>query len=98
MVSPQKTGRSIPFEITEPTKEILAVWLAQCGRRPDGGLFSSLPSGRRAHRSSPVRQARRSVGFDDRSRPRGRRDPYLSTASSAKLPAIVQKQGLQILA
>lgn len=29
----QKTGRPVPFEITEPTREALAAWLARRGRR-----------------------------------------------------------------
>src|ERR1700754_1670881 len=31
----QKTGRPVPFEITEPTREALADWLAKRGRRDD---------------------------------------------------------------
>jgi len=37
----QKTGRPVPFEITEPTREALAAWLALRGRRPDDWLFPS---------------------------------------------------------
>lgn len=37
----QKTGRPVPFEITEPTREALAAWLLIRGRRPDDWLFPS---------------------------------------------------------
>jgi integrase len=37
----QKTGRPVPFEITEPTREALASWLALRGRRGDDWLFPS---------------------------------------------------------
>ena len=32
----QKTGRPVPFEISEPTREALTAWLALRGRRVDG--------------------------------------------------------------
>jgi len=37
----QKTGRPVPFEITEPTREALAAWLKTRGRRADDWLWSS---------------------------------------------------------
>jgi integrase len=37
----QKTGRPVPFEITEPTRNALAAWLALRGRRADDWLFPS---------------------------------------------------------
>jgi integrase len=37
----QKTGRPVPFEITEPTREALATWLERLGRRSDDWLFPS---------------------------------------------------------
>jgi len=37
----QKTGRPVPFEITEPAREALAAWLAVRGRRADDWLFPS---------------------------------------------------------
>ena len=37
----QKTGRPVPFEITEPTREALAAWLPMRGRRADDWLFPS---------------------------------------------------------
>jgi integrase len=37
----QKTGRPVPFELTEPTREALAVWLVARGRREDDWLFPS---------------------------------------------------------
>jgi integrase len=37
----QKTGRPVPFEITEPTREALTAWLKIRGDRPDGWLFPS---------------------------------------------------------
>ncbi|HEY9217559.1 MAG TPA: tyrosine-type recombinase/integrase [Phenylobacterium sp.] len=40
-VNQQKTGRPVPFEITEPTRHALAAWLALRGRRADDWLFPS---------------------------------------------------------
>jgi integrase len=37
----QKTGQPVPFEITEPTRDALAVWLKARGRRNDDWLFPS---------------------------------------------------------
>jgi integrase len=37
----QKTGRPVPFEITEPTREALGAWLARRGKRADDWLFPS---------------------------------------------------------
>lgn len=37
----QKTGRPVPFEITQPTRESLQAWLDRRGRRPDDWLFPS---------------------------------------------------------
>lgn len=37
----RKTGRAVPFEITEPTREALSVWLDARGRRDDDWLFPS---------------------------------------------------------
>src|ERR1700742_1572906 len=37
----QKTGRPVPFEITDPTREALAAWLELRGHRPDAWLFPS---------------------------------------------------------
>jgi integrase len=37
----QKTGRPVPFEITEPTRDAIAQWLAIRGRRDDDWLFPS---------------------------------------------------------
>lgn len=37
----QKTGRPVPFEITEPTREALVAWLQRRGRRADDWLFPS---------------------------------------------------------
>lgn len=37
----QKTGRPVPFEITEPTREALANWLQHRGRRADDWLWPS---------------------------------------------------------
>jgi integrase len=37
----QKTGRPVPFEITEPTREALSAWLRIRGDRPDDWLFPS---------------------------------------------------------
>jgi site-specific recombinase XerD len=37
----QKTGRPVPFEITEPTRATLETWLAKRGKRLDDWLFPS---------------------------------------------------------
>ena len=37
----QKTGRPVPFEITEPTREALRAWLGRRGHRSDDWLFPS---------------------------------------------------------
>src|SRR6516225_7947281 len=37
----QKTGRPVPFEITDPTTEALAAWLALQDLRPSDWLFPS---------------------------------------------------------
>ena len=37
----RKTGRPVPFEITETTREALAAWLELRGRREDDWLFPS---------------------------------------------------------
>ena len=37
----QKTGRPVPFEITEPTRDSVATWLELRGRRDDDWLFPS---------------------------------------------------------
>lgn len=44
----QKTGRPVPFEITESTRDALTAWLAQRGRRGDDWLFPSrsVPGGK----------------------------------------------------
>ena len=43
----QKTGRPVPFEITEPTRDALVAWIAKRGRRGDDWLFPS--RSRRGH-------------------------------------------------
>jgi len=40
-VMQQKTGRPVPFEITEPARDALADWLRVRGGRPDDWLFPS---------------------------------------------------------
>jgi integrase len=37
----QKTGRPVPFEITDPTRDALSAWLSLRGRRDDDWLFPS---------------------------------------------------------
>jgi len=54
----QKTGRPVPFEITDPTRDALATWLARRGRRPDDWLF---PSRSRAEAHITTRQYARLV-------------------------------------
>lgn len=41
VVVQQKTGRPVPFEITEPAREALRSWLKQRGARSDDRLFPS---------------------------------------------------------
>lgn len=41
IVIQQKTGRPVPFEITDATREALAAWLELRGRRSDDWLFPS---------------------------------------------------------
>lgn len=41
MVIQQKTGRPVPFELTEPTRYALAAWIQLRGRRADDWLFPS---------------------------------------------------------
>jgi len=48
----QKTGRPVPFEITEPTREALAAWLALRGRRRRS-LALPLQSGQGSRRRPP---------------------------------------------
>jgi integrase len=55
----QKTGRPVPFEITEPTREALAAWLQRRGRRADDWLF---PSRSRPGGHISTRQYARLVG------------------------------------
>lgn len=54
----QKTGRPVPFEITEPAREALTQWLDLRGRRPDDWLF---PSRSNAGRHIGTRQYARLV-------------------------------------
>lgn len=54
----QKTGRPVPFEITEPTREALTAWLLARGRRADDWLF---PSRSRAGEHIGTRQYARLV-------------------------------------
>ena len=54
----KKTGRPVPFEITEPTREALSAWLARRGRRDDPWLF---PSRTRAGQHLGTRQYARLV-------------------------------------
>jgi len=54
----KKTGRSVPFEITEPTRDALTAWLALRGKREDSWLF---PSRTRAGEHLKTRQYARLV-------------------------------------
>lgn len=54
----QKTGRPVPFEITEATREALVAWLSLRGRRQDDWLF---PSRSRAGEHITTRQYARLV-------------------------------------
>lgn len=53
----QKTGRPVPFEITEPTRDALSAWLSKRGRRGDEWLFPS--RSRPGHHISTRQYARR---------------------------------------
>jgi integrase len=55
----QKTGRPVPFEITDATRDALAAWLALRGRRNDDWLF---PSRSRPGGHITTRQYARLVG------------------------------------
>lgn len=55
----QKTGRPVPFEISEPTRDALSAWLALRGRREDDWLF---PSRSRRGQHITTRQYARLVG------------------------------------
>ena len=55
----QKTGRPVPFEITDSTREALANWLKIRGRRNDDWLF---PSRNRPGEHLSTRQYARLVG------------------------------------
>jgi integrase len=54
----QKTGRPVPFEITEPSRDAVWAWLALRGRRTDDWLF---PSRSRAGEHIGTRQYARLV-------------------------------------
>ncbi len=41
IVIQQKTGRPVPFEITEPARDAIAIWLAIRGQRDNDWLFPS---------------------------------------------------------
>ena len=55
----QKTGRPVPFEITDASRDALSVWLALRGKRADDWLF---PSRSRAGDHLTTRQYARLVG------------------------------------
>ena len=55
----QKTGRPVPFEITDPTREAINAWLMHRGRRDDDWLF---PSRSRKGDHISTRQYARLVG------------------------------------
>ena len=56
----QKTGRPVPFEITDPTREALTAWLTLRGHRADDWLF---PSRSRAGEHISTRQYARLVAY-----------------------------------
>lgn len=55
----QKTGRPVPFEITDVTRDAVTAWLAQRGKRSDDWLF---PSRSRPGDHISTRQYARLVG------------------------------------
>ena len=55
----QKTGRPVPFEITDATRDALSAWLARRGKRTDDWLF---PSRSRPGNHITARQYARLVG------------------------------------
>jgi len=58
IVIQQKTGRPVPFEITEPARDAIAAWLTSRGQRDDDWLFPSRQPTRSAHWRPSVRAAR----------------------------------------
>jgi integrase len=50
----QKTGRPVPFEITDPTREAIAAWLKIRGPRQDDWLFPSRSHPWRPHHHASV--------------------------------------------
>jgi integrase len=63
IVIQQKTGRPVPFEITEPARDAIAAWLRIRGDRDDDWLF---PSRSRPGRHIGTRQyARLADGWSD---------------------------------
>ncbi len=55
----QKTGRPVPFELTDPTREALAAWLKKRGLRSGDWLFPSRSHPRRSCHHAAVQPARR---------------------------------------
>ena len=58
-VTQQKTGRPVPFELTDASRDALSAWLALRGRRTDDWLF---PSRSRSGDHITTRQYARLVG------------------------------------
>ena len=62
----KKTHRTVPFELTEPTREALAGWLARRGARSDDWLFPSRSAfGEHMSTRQYARLANRWVGMID---------------------------------
>ncbi len=65
-VMQQKTGRPVPFELTDPTREALTAWLRKRGLR-SGGLAVPEPEPRRRPcHDAAVQPARRRLGLPRR--------------------------------
>ena len=60
-----KTGRPVPFELTDVTRSAIAAWLKLRGARSDEWLFPSRSRPGEAHQHPPVRTLGGSLGKTD---------------------------------
>jgi hypothetical protein len=77
IVLQQKTQRPVQFEITPPTREVVAAWIRKSGLKADGQLPVPESCPRiTALGHTPVRSDRRWVGRGDRAGPDGVRHAF----------------------
>src|SRR5215203_2334016 len=57
----QKTGRPVPFELTDATRDAMRAWLTERGTRLDDWVFRSR-SHAGAHRHAPIRPPAKGLG------------------------------------